>query len=315
MGGGGRKRMAALNGQKKAPFRVCRQAFGMTWSCPVDRTHPIESRERIRDFITEKYGPNLHEIAKELHKNGENHFHAWFKFDAEVDSEDSRCFDIDGSHPQILKPGAGWRQYVKKSDKEFLTNVEPCPFTRALQASTVREGMDILALSRPGDYLRFGESMERNLRRRLETVPRSVEYYGPYISAWIPDSWNPYTHSLLLWGEPGVNKTQFSFWLMRHMVGEFEYIKKSHESVKKLSGRLPFIHDEVNCLSDRCEVGNSREITDVENGGCITCRGSNADIPPGLPRIFISNIQYPFRNPEGSVYGRRLLSWPLVCSL
>ena len=55
-----------------------------------------------------------------------------------------------------------------------------------------------------------------------------------------------------------------------------------------------------------------REITDVENGGEIVCRSSNAYIRPGLPRIFISNLAFPFRNPENSVHKRRLYSFELV---
>jgi len=76
-----------------------------------------------------------------------------------------------------------------------------------------------------------------------------------------------------------------------------------------LSRRKPFIHDEINCLSDKCDHSVSREITDVEAGGEVMCRTSNFHIPPGLPRIFISNIEFPFRNPEFSVYGRRVVSW------
>jgi len=310
MGGGGRKRMKELKPQE-VQFRANRHKFGFTWSCPVGEEHPIISRERIRDVLAERFGHNVHEIAQELHKNGKNHYHAYFKFDQKLDISDCRAFDIDGCHPEIIDPGAGWRGYIKKSDPDLLTNLESCPFAQALAASSVREGMDILALRRPGDYLRYGEAMERNLRRRVETPAPVREYMGPYISDWFPSDWNPYTHSLLLWGVVGLNKTNFAKWLMRHMVGEFEYIKKSHESVKLLSGKKPFIHDEVNCLSDKCEADNSREITDVENGGCVTCRGTNCYIPPGLPRIFISNIAFPFRDPQKSVYGRRLVSLEL----
>jgi len=313
MGGGGRKRMNAINGDKKDAFRVCRKQFGLTYSAPVDQEdHPIGSRERIRDYLTEKCGPNIHEICQEFHKNDKKHYHAWFKFDAEVDTTDSRYFDIDGVHPNIIKPGAGWRAYLKKTDSELLTNLESCPFAQALSASSVAEGMDILALRRPGDYLRYGESMERNLRRRLEAVPRPVCYYGPYLPGWHPTNWNPNTHSLLLWGPPGINKTQFAQYLMEHMVGPHEYIKGSHEAVKRLSMRKPFIHDEINCLGERCEASNSREITDIESGGEVICRNSNVYIPPALPRIFISNIQYPFRNPQESVYNRRVVSLELM---
>lgn len=306
--------MPKTRAERAPTWRFCRKTVGLTYSCPVDVSHPVKSRDELRDILTDMHGPNLHEIAQELHKNGENHYHCWFKFDSEVDSENCRLFDVNGVHPNILKgkPGPGWRQYLRKSDTELLTNVESCPYRRALAASSVVEGMEILALSRPSDYLRFGQSMERNLRRRLETPCHAIQYYGPYLPNWFPHTWNPYTHSLLIWGESGINKTQFARYYMLHMVGDYDYVKGDHEAAKRLSGRKPFIHDEVNCLRSSCVGDNSREITDVENGGEVVCRNSNAYIPPGLPRIFISNMERPFRNPAESVYGRRVMSWQLL---
>lgn len=309
------ERVSRKRQKGEAPFRFQRKEVGLTWSCPKDREQPISSREHIRDVLTDKHGSNLHEIAREYHQNGEIHFHAWLKFDVVIDSEDVRLFDVSGVHPNILKgkPGPAWRKYLEKSDTQLLTNVEPCAFVQALAAPTVQQGMEILALRRPGDYLRFGESMERNLRRRIQTVPTAVEYYGPYVPAWFPDLWVPNTHSLLLWGPSGINKTQYAKWLMRHMVGDFDYVKGNYECVKRLSMRKPFIHDEVYCLEPTCKVSVSREITDVENGGEVECRSSNAYIPPGLPRIFISNLERPFRNPDRTVYGRRVYSFALNC--
>jgi len=309
MGGGGRKAQKAKSG-----FSVCRKAFGMTWSCPVDMDfNPISSKQRISEVLTERFGPCQYKIARELHKSGKVHFHAKFIFDSEIDSQDPHLFDIDGVHPNILKgkPGIGWDEYLEKEDPECYSNIQSCPYKQALQAKTVSEGMEILALRRPSDYLRFGEAMERNLRRRLQTVPRAIEYFGPYLPSWYPDTWNPDTHSLLLWGSAGINKTQYAKWLMRHKVGEFDYVKGDHEAIKRISGRKPFIFDEINCLGEKCCPSVSREITDVENGGEVKCRNSNMYIPPGLPRIFISNLAFPFRNPEESVYQRRVYSFPL----
>lgn len=305
--------MPTTRASRGSKFRFQRKDVGLTYSCPVERSHPIESRARIVDILTDKYGPNYHEVVREFHESGENHYHAWFKFDTRIDSDNPRLFDIDGVHPNILKgkPGPGWRTYLRKADTAMLTNVEPCAYKQALEAATVEQGLDILALRRPGDYLRFGESMERNLRRRLQAIPSPIEYFGPYVPEWFPHTWNPSTHSLLIWGPPGINKTQYARWLMRHLVGDFDYIKGNYECIKRISGRKPFIHDEVNCLVERCCPTVSREITDVENGGEVVCRNSNMYIPPGLPRIFISNIAFPFRNPQDSVYNRRLVSMRL----
>lgn len=94
---------------------------------------------------------------------------------------------------------------------------------------------------------------------------------------------------------------------MAHMFGEYEYIKKGHEMVKTHMTRTkPFIFDEVYLIGKEPEM--SKEITDVESGGSIDCRNSDTWIPPGLPRIFLSNYEFPFCNPKGAVYGRRVVS-------
>jgi hypothetical protein len=52
----------------------------------------------------------------------------------------------------------------------------------------------------------------------------------------------------------------------------------------------------------------SKEVTDVENGGSIKMRYKDVTIPPGVRRVFVHNIEHPFRNPSGAVYGRRLVT-------
>lgn len=303
----GRKRAAAkAAGEKVFRFNACK--VGLTYSAPVDLPeNPISGPARVVEVLTERFGPNMHTVGTELHENGKRHYHADFKFDAKLDSEDPRLFDIDGVHPNILKPGAGWIRYCGKHG-DVLTNRETNVFAQALAAGSVREGMDIIALQDPGAYLRFGESIERNLRRRLAPAREAVLYYGPYISPLVDTDWNPHSHSLLLWGAPGLGKTQFARYYMSHLFGEYDYVKGHHEQLRKLQFDKPFIFDEVNLTKPNCDPDMSREITDVENGGSVQCRNSNVDIPPGVPRIFLSNFAFPFRNPMDSVYGRRVVS-------
>jgi len=299
--------------KRAAAFRFHAHKVGLTYSCPVNAPdNPIVSATRIVEFMTDKFGPNVHTVGTELHESGKRHYHADIKFDAKLDSEDPRLFDIDGVHPNILKPGAGWTGYCKKHG-DVLTNREGNVFAEALRAGSVREGMDIIALQDPGAYLRFGETIERNLRRRLAPERLVRVYLGPFLPVLVDTHWDPNTHSLLIWGPPGVGKTQFARYYMSHRFGEYDYVKKCPEQLKKLQFDKPFIFDEVNLLSAKVDAEVSREITDVENGGSVDCRNSNVDIPPGVPRLFLSNLEYPFRNPADSVYGRRVVSvkWEL----
>lgn len=295
-------------------FRIDRKRVGLTYSCPVlFEENPIPSREYIRDTLTEKFGQNLHIVCNELHESGKKHYHAQFNFDDKIRVTDPLAFDLKGIHPNILAPGKGFEGYVAKTG-EYITNYfKRNPYAAAIATGSVSAGLELIALSDPGAYLRFRSQFESNLRNHLAQARRSVNIYdGPYLPSWYPVDWKPYTHSLLLWGPPGRYKTQYARYLMSHLFGEYDYIKGSHESVKKLSFTRPFIHDDVYMVGSLQPASNSREITDVESGGNIICRQSNVDIPPGIARIFISNLSHPFQNPSDSVYHRRLLSMELT---
>ena len=296
-------------------FRINRHKVGLTWSCPVDievnpivQDFPDNPCEAIRDHFTEKYGVNDHTISQEDHQSGKKHFHAWFNFHTKLDTMDPRCFDFCTVHPNILNPGKGWEAYVAKG-KDFISNhFEKNAYHEAIESGSADTAIDILWTKAPRDMAMQGHNIERNLRRRLQAPCAFAPnvYEGPYPHLKQLDAWDPSKFSLLLWGPPGVHKTQFAKYLMAHKFGDYEYFKGHYEGVKKLSLQKAFIHDEA--YYNDIDANISKEITDVENGGEIKCRHSNVTIQPGIPRVFISNYEYPFRNPQEAVYGRRLVS-------
>lgn len=304
-----RKAAKAAAGEKT--FRFHSKKAALTWSAPSGKSHPIASSERILAAVTERHGaPIKHLISREKHKNGENHFHAFFEWGHKLDSEDVRLFDIDGVHPNI-KGGninSGWLLYVGKDDDYITDFYEKCPFATASNASSVAEGLEHLWKKRPREMLLYGDRIESNLRRRIQPEPEPDLYFGPFPPWYYPPEWNPRTHALLLTGDVGTGKTQFARYLMSHLTNGqgYHYWKKHHEQGKKYKSWRPFILDEVYMLPHDAEI--SREITDVENGGTIDCRNSNYEIPPGIARIFLSNYDHPFKNPKESVYGRRVVS-------
>jgi len=292
-------------------FRFNAKKVGLTYSCPVNvEENPIPSSAALRDFLVDKFGQAKYIVALEKHESGKNHFHAYFHFDSKIDSMDSRVFDWSEStppvHPNIInKPGSGWISYVKK-DKQYISNIEEGPFATAMNLETADEALEHLWKTRPRDMAVQGHNIERNVRARFAPPTPGVKvWYGPYPKHYYPEDWDPESHSLLLWGDPNLNKSQFAMYLLKHAVDkDITFVKRNPEKLKNIN--QPFVFDEVNMLEKIPD--DSREITDVVLGGSVTARMQNADIPPGLPRIFTANLEHPFRNPADAVYGRRLVS-------
>lgn len=289
----------------KPAFRFCRMSMGLTYSCPVDKEdHPIATHEEILEFI-DKFGINMYLIGKELHANGKVHWHVYVKWVNLVESTNPHFMDLKGVHPNILKgkPGKGWINYCAK-DKEYLTNFyEADPFTEALSMADADEAINNLWHSQPRFMLCQAHNIEPNLRKRLTPIYKYPVLYGPYPQYYYPYGWNPKEQALLLWGEPGVGKTTFA----RHLLNnDCIYIKGTLEGLKKIQFTKHLLLDEIYLVDADAQI--SREITDVPNGGTVKARYGDIYIPPGICRIFCSNYERPFRNPQGAVYGHRVFS-------
>ena len=281
---------------------MARKAFGLTYSCPVNvEDNPIQHHKELIDFLDGK-GVNQYIVGKELHESGKVHWHAYVKYDAIVDSIDPRIFDFKGVHPNIVDgaPGKGWQAYCVK-DKDYQSNFyDTNAFKKATLCDNADEAVEMLWQTRPEDMCKHGGSIEENLRRFLGVKHAQKRYDGPYAEEFYPKDWNPETHALLIVGPAGLGKTQFA----RYLLGDCDYIKGDLEPLRACRFDKPLLFDEVNMLDKHPE--QSKEISDVENGGTIQMRYKNVRIPGGIKRIFVHNIEHPFRNPSNAVYGRRV---------
>jgi hypothetical protein len=304
-------------GKSSGGFRINRKAFGLTYSCPRGEAcrdlpagehhpqckceNPIKTHKELIEFLD---GKGVHEyiVGKEAHKSGKTHWHAYVKYDTIIDSTDARIFDCNGVHPNIVDgaPGKGWQAYCTK-DKEYETNFYGTnPFKKATLCDSAEEAIDMLWQTRPEDMCKHGDRIEENLRKRLGAKHLQKRYDGPYPQEFYPSGWDPDTHALLIVGPPGLGKTQFA----RYLLGDCDYIKGDLEPLRKIRFDKPILFDEVHMLEKDPE--QSKEITDIENGGTIHMRFKNVQIPPGIRRVFVHNKEHPFRNPSGAVYGRRV---------
>lgn len=288
-------------------FRFHAKKVGLTYSCPKDADdNPIPSNKELLEFLEAKLGLGKYIVAEELHESGKRHYHVYYHADKVVDTIDALFFDWPGPvHPNILnKPGVGWQSYCKKKG-EYISNMTTSNWQIAMALDTPEQAIEHLWATETKDMCVRGVQIEDNIRKRKRTPFEAPVYHGPWPKSYFPD-YDAKTHSLLLHGPPGIGKTQFARYWLAHSFGEHGYAKRSVESLKKIDVTKPFIFDEVYMIDD--DPQESREITDVENGGSLKARYGNVDIPPGIPRVFVSNYERPFKNPQDAVYGRRVVS-------
>lgn len=294
-------------------FRIHRKTVGLTYSCPtaesgkrVNDDHPVTEHAELIEFLESK-GPSADWIvSKELHKSGKIHWHCWVKYSENIDTTDVLFFDVKGVHPDINKPGKGWITYCTK-EKDWLSNWFGKSVAKtALSLPTAKEAIAYMWEHDTDKMAYHAHTLIPNFLSQYKDPPFEYKIYdGPYPESYYPTDWDSTTHSLLIPGPPGVGKTQLARYLLAHETHrEVEYIKGKLKKLATSDFSKPILFDEINMLDQDPE--QSKEITDVENGGGIAARYNDIIIPPGVPRIFCSNFTYPFKNPNEAVYGRRV---------
>ena len=310
-----RERMAALRNN----FRFKSKTYGLTYSSAAG----IKDKDALHAFLQQLVGVHMSCVCHELHEDGSPHFHCSGRMDHVLETHDCHFFDYvddDGfvHHPNIVKGGPAWLNYCMKG-KDFVSTypIKRNIMAEALACASTERALDHVMEHDASSYVRFGLGIEKNLQRHYSrkckvTVPR---WHGPYPAGRYPPDWNPATHSLHLWGPPGSGKTCFAQHLLREHFGDCEYVKAHIEAMRSLTFTKPFVFDEAMFLLH--EGATSREITDVVSGGVVHARYNAISIPPGIPRIFVSNQRWVFKNPDESVYGRRLIQYemPFSCAI
>src|SRR5579885_1538872 len=147
------------------------------------------SRERVRDHLVSTHGAQYYCIARESHRDGNYHIHAYGEWCGPFSTRDVRCFDVDGQHPNIQPVRSTKRvlDYIRKADSEVLANVESLEGGRVHYGSILQEAArrdDFLARVAdryPRDYVICHDRLRafcdaRYPEERSEYVPRWTEY-------------------------------------------------------------------------------------------------------------------------------------------
>lgn len=276
----------------KNNFKVNRKKHFLTWSCPVEaEDNPIPDCEKILAFAQAIGELSAYSIGEELHENGKRHYHAALDYVDTVQSANCRLFDICGVHPNWIKCEKRHWRYTQKFGKFIATEVIDI-WGEASRKRTAAEAIDFLWREKPQDMVKFGHNIERNLRRRIDTVSGTDRRYrGPYIQAPGAD-WDPDQQTLVVVGPPGIGKTQWAKYFAEHSGRKWIYIKNSIEGLKHkwVPGVELIIFDDISIekYQDKGKKDWS-DIFDINEGGSIHMRNVDFEMPAGVHKMWLCN--------------------------
>lgn len=282
-------------------FRFAAKTVGLTYSCPTDsEINPLTAyyeSEESEDFIVEisKWG-DLQEyvIGQEAHKDGGLHYHVFCKFNEKIDTIDARFFDLKHVHPNIIrKPGKGWIAYCAKH-KEYVSNFyEEEPFAMAAAMEDPDAALKHLWVKRPRDMCLHGESIEKNLKRKLfkmDPLKAKDTFKRPFEE--------DFSKLIIMKGKAGIGKTQFarahfSKPLTADQNDDLKNFSPEYDGI--VLDDLSFIHHHIN---------NQKKICDVTVSRSVWARNRDARLTP-CPIIATCNYdQIPFDLTDAAIQRR-----------
>lgn len=277
-------------------FRFNAAQIGLTYSCPTGGPNPISTKEQILEVIG-KVSPTIgleqYIISVERHKNDEKHYHVYARYEKKLDIRNSRAWDVAGVHPNILKgtPKAAWKHYICK-DGDYITNFyvkKVTKYSEALAASSVSEGLAIIAEHHPRDYLLQRDKVRSNLtehllakRPRNERNLNPMSEYGVYVKSIVLDVWK--TLAIVLHGETNLGKTCFA-----RLLGEHPYLISHMDQLKSIPPETTHL------VFDDMSFGHLPRsailhLMDLEEDRAIHVRYTTATLNSGMPRVFTTNL-------------------------
>lgn len=136
----------------------------------------------------------------------------------------------------------------------------------------------------------------------LRAQPRL--YYGPWRGDPEEIGWNKDTHSLLLFGPPGVGKTEFAKSILQ-LFGEYLHITEKN-GLKDFDMNIHkgILFDDMDFKEETDAF--QKAITDPNNKADIRILYQSVSIPAGVARIFTANTAAIFKDEYGAIYDRRV---------
>jgi len=258
--------------------------------------NPIPDCATILAFAQAIGDVSAYSIGEELHENGKRHYHAALDFEDAIQTEDCRKFDICGVHPNWRKCEKRHWRYTQKFGKFIASQVIDI-WGEASRKRTAAEAVDFLWEQKPQDMAKFGRNIERNLRRRIDTVSKpSLRWFGPHLQE-PPKDWRPDEQTLVVVGPIGRGKTQWAKYFAEHSGKKWCYVKNSLEALKHAwkPGVELIIFDDIGIEKYQNSSGAGRrddwgDVFDITDGGDLNMRGGGGfQMPPGIWKLWLCN--------------------------
>lgn len=271
--------------QPQPKYRANRKKFFLTYpKCdrsPEDLLAHLSSISEIHKYL----------IARELHKDGTYHLHAYVEFVKKQDFKNSRWADFDDHHPNdagSVRNELAVTKYCTK-DGNFISNFYKLDPYKLIydEEKTYDEAIQLLKNDRPRDYTLYSDQIERTLKKvkYSRDSPRGKYQLNQFTRPPLV-----LDRAVLLCGPAGIGKTQYA---LAHFTKPL--VVRHLDDLKKYTPEydgLVFDDMSFNHLPSDTIIF----LLDMELDSPIHCRHTNALIPAGTKRIFTHNdynIFYP----------------------
>lgn len=283
--------------QRVREFRVNAVKVGLTYSCPQDAdSNPIPSKEALLEVLQNVSSIPIAKyiIAVEKHESGKLHYHCFLHYEKKIDVTGERAWDAFGVHPNVLKgtPKKYWEDYCAK-DKDYISNYyveKVSKYKAALEASSVTEGLEIIAEHHSRDYLLQRDRIKRNLEEHhlatRTTAPKITHEtwsaYGRELRGSIPMIWN--RKAIVICGPTNLGKTALAMGLSTQ-----PYLVSHMDQLRTIPfGTTHLVLDDMSF--SHLPRSTILHLMDLEHDRTIHARYAAAVLASGLPRIFTTNL-------------------------
>lgn len=296
----------------QSTFRLNATQLFLTYpQCSLD---PTEALQLLTEALKKKKRTiSEYLIAKEKHKDGNDHLHVWLKLDKKVDIRSASLLDLKNHHGnyQSARSSSRVKAYCSKegdfiAHPPYVPTAKPSPWKTAIALAKEGKTKEAIQSLEDGgervcrDLVLHQASIETSLRifepPQLLTFARPLTSYGELFT-WAKDK-----VALILVGATNTGKTTLAASLLptalftRHL--DLLVQLRGHEGVILDDMSFKHLHDEAQIA-----------LLDVEMETHVHVRYRVATLPAGLPRILTSNKE-PFEiiNMSNPAIARRVMA-------